>query len=59
MSFPGFPPDHADSRIMIGVGATRTHLLQAARRGPALVRLRLGRPPGLPVTLQTPCPEAP
>jgi hypothetical protein len=51
-----FPPDHADSRIMIGVEAT--YLLQAIRRGPML-RLSLGSPPGLPVTLEVPCPEAP
>ena len=37
------PPDHAESRIMIGVEAT--HLLQVGRRGP-LLRLSLGRPPG-------------
>ena len=51
-----FFPDHADSRIMIGVEATR--LLVAARRGPVL-RVVLGEPPGLPVTLEIPCPEAP
>ena len=51
-----FPPNHADARIMIGVEAT--HLLQVGRRGPVL-RLSLGSPPGLPVTLEMPCPEAP
>ena len=51
-----FPPDHADSRIMIGVEAT--HLLQASRRG-SVLRLSLGSPPGLPVSLEVPCPEAP
>ena len=51
-----FPPNHADARIMIGVEAT--HLLQVSRRGPVL-RLSLGRTPGLLVNLAMPCPEAP
>ena len=51
-----FPPDHAESRIVIGVEVT--HFLQVGRRG-AVLCLSLGRPPGLQVTLEMPCPEAP
>ena len=51
-----FEPNHPQSRIMIGVEATR--LLQAGRLGPYLT-LELGHPPELPVRIQMPCPRVP
>ena len=51
-----FPPDHADSQIVLGVEAT--YLIQALRKAPQM-RIELGYPPGLPVTITLPCPQVP
>ena len=51
-----FEPSHKQSRVLIGVEATR--LLQAERLGPYLT-LELGHPPELPVRIQIPCPRVP
>ena len=51
-----FPADHSDSKIVIGVEATK--LLQAGRIESSLM-LQLGYAATFPVTIETPCPDTP
>jgi hypothetical protein len=51
-----FPPDHIDSRIMVGMEVR--NLLSVARNSPDFV-MQLGFPPGLPIALAVPCPTPP
>ena len=43
--------EHSDHELAVMIGVEANHLLQAVRRGPVL-RISLGSPPGLPVTLE-------